>query len=542
MYKKSFRIKVPPYMLAAAIDLYRGLIAKTMIDRYDQYTGQMQRKLEDSAVVNAKGKTLKYRPLLVEDYKAFALRFKPSVFEPELSLRDGDLKVHTIGEEAFVLSYKGTKKTFEHGDHEGVLDTMEEISKQNDHMIYVDPDRFEDTLSQKEADEIQTLIDQATSIARFLRPLLRYYKPLSAIPLDLRGWYEVPAEALQYLEPRLYAEFVLSSQENAFYDSTSTRMILHGPYKKMYSDLAYLQNYMQKTMPQRVRHEMQHYAQNLMEIITRAQKWFDSEKGSLQEGEHDIQDVEFDPVLADEIIDFKRYMRKMPEGFVEVLFPLWVGARSRNSQLEEVREWLQEQDARIIKVRPQSDSNWYMSGKGRDFFALLKKAKPKQWKKAVKILAKALKMRSITARGKAKKDVGYGGLDEWFSGHGGDPGDATWGDWISISPVERTIGDKKIKPGDIVGPCGISSDSEWSDLTNDGKDPLKCMPRQKAYDMSREERAELAKVKFKAEQKDKDQNKKPTMTPTFTKKESRLLWRMGRENPELRKAIRRLLS
>ena len=25
--------------------------------------------------------------------------------------------------------------------------------------------------------------------------------------------------------------------------------------------------------------------------------------------------------------------------------------------------------------------------------------------------------RYLTARGKAKKDVGHGGLDEWFSGH-----------------------------------------------------------------------------------------------------------------------------
>jgi hypothetical protein len=43
------------------------------------------------------------------------------------------------------------------------------------------------------------------------------------------------------------------------------------------------------------------------------------------------------------------------------------------------------------------------------------------------------------ARGKAKKDVGHGGLDEWFSGHGGDEGEATWGDWVSISPVTKTL-------------------------------------------------------------------------------------------------------
>lgn len=132
--------------------------------------------------------------------------------------------------------------------------------------------------------------------------------------------------------------------------------------------------------------------------------------------------------------------------------------------------------------------------------------------------------RFLTARGKAKKDVGHGGLDEWFSGHGSgknkSDGEATWGDWVSISPVDRTITKedgtkKKIQKGDIVGDCGISKDPEWKDITNNGKSPLKCMPRQKAHKMDKKERAELAKGKQKAE---KGKNtKKPVMTPTFKK-------------------------
>lgn len=130
------------------------------------------------------------------------------------------------------------------------------------------------------------------------------------------------------------------------------------------------------------------------------------------------------------------------------------------------------------------------------------------------------------ARGKAKKDVGHGGLDEWFSGHGSgknkNDGEATWGDWVSISPVDKTIEKedgtkKKIQKGDIVGECGISKDPEWKDLTNNGKSPLKCMPRQKAHKMDKKERAELAKGKQKAEKGSK--GKKPVNTPTFKKDE-----------------------
>ena len=126
------------------------------------------------------------------------------------------------------------------------------------------------------------------------------------------------------------------------------------------------------------------------------------------------------------------------------------------------------------------------------------------------------------ARGKAKKDVGHGGLDEWFSGHGGAKGkgeEARWGDWVAISPVKKTLDSgKKVSPGDIVGPCGISDDPDWKEITKGGKDPLKCMPRQKAHDMPKKERAEKAKGKLRAERKDSDRKKKPTMTPTFEDK------------------------
>ena len=128
-----------------------------------------------------------------------------------------------------------------------------------------------------------------------------------------------------------------------------------------------------------------------------------------------------------------------------------------------------------------------------------------------------------TARGKAKKDVGHGGLDEWFSGHGGAKGkgeNATWGDWVSISPVTKTLpSGKKVERGDIVGDCGISDSADWKEETKGGKNPLKCMPRQKAYDMDKSERADKAQAKQKAE-KASPNSKKPTNTETFSKKSS----------------------
>jgi len=143
---------------------------------------------------------------------------------------------------------------------------------------------------------------------------------------------------------------------------------------------------------------------------------------------------------------------------------------------------------------------------------------------------------SKIARGKAKKDVGHGGLDEWFSGHGGAKGkgeDATWGDWVSISPVTKTLpSGKKVEKGDIVGECGISDDPDWKDITKGGEDPLKCMPRQKAHDMPKKERAEKAEAKQKAEKADSSRGKKPTNTPTFDKKKASSITRLFR-SPKL---------
>lgn len=134
--------------------------------------------------------------------------------------------------------------------------------------------------------------------------------------------------------------------------------------------------------------------------------------------------------------------------------------------------------------------------------------------------------------GKTKRDKGseHGGLDAWFSGHGQGKsktkGKAPYGDWIAITPVKNTItkedGSKKTyQPGDIVGPCGISKKPEWKDITNNGKDPLKCMPRQKAHDLEKSERAELAKNKKKQENKKPD-NGKPVNTPTFGEKANKI--------------------
>lgn len=118
----------------------------------------------------------------------------------------------------------------------------------------------------------------------------------------------------------------------------------------------------------------------------------------------------------------------------------------------------------------------------------------------------------------ARKDVGHGGLDEWFSGHGKDKGQAQWGDWVSISPVRKQLqSGRVVEPGDIVGQCGISGSPDWRQYTKGGQDPLKCMPRKKAEAMSKEQRAALAKGKARAERSSGNTGK-PVMTRTFSKR------------------------
>lgn len=153
-----------------------------------------------------------------------------------------------------------------------------------------------------------------------------------------------------------------------------------------------------------------------------------------------------------------------------------------------------------------------------------------------------------TAKSKRDKGSEHGGLDAWFAGHGTGknkaPGKAPYGDWVAITPVKKTItkedGSKKTyEPGDIVGPCGISNEPEWKEFTNNGKDPLKCMPRQKAHDVEKSERAELAKNKREKE-KSEPNTSKPVNTPTFGEKANKIKRRAILE--EIQKLDRKLIK
>lgn len=175
-------------------------------------------------------------------------------------------------------------------------------------------------------------------------------------------------------------------------------------------------------------------------------------------------------------------------------------------------------DGKGFKIFPSAYANGWAAKKYKELGG--------KWRKKKESSINLTKIAMLWLQSKKPdRDKGsdHGGLDSWFQGS--DPGekDAPYGDWVAITPVEKTIeredGTKKVyKPGDIVGPCGISSEPEWKDITNNGKDPLKCMPRPKAHDMPKDERADLAKNKMKKEKEDGNNKKKPTLTPTFKKR------------------------
>lgn len=130
-------------------------------------------------------------------------------------------------------------------------------------------------------------------------------------------------------------------------------------------------------------------------------------------------------------------------------------------------------------------------------------------RKLAKIVAR-LYMQKRAAKPGPDPDKGDG-LNTWFSD------DSEMGDWVAISPKDKTVEvdgeEKKFEKGDILGPCG-DPEGDWSDVTEDGEDPLKCMPEEKAKDMPKKERAEKAENKLKQEQKE-DESQTPTYTPTL---------------------------
>jgi hypothetical protein len=108
------------------------------------------------------------------------------------------------------------------------------------------------------------------------------------------------------------------------------------------------------------------------------------------------------------------------------------------------------------------------------------------------------------------------GLNTWFSGHGKSDGEAKGGDWVAISPKHKTVTkedgtSRKVEPGDILGPCGDPV-GDWDTETKGGDDPLKCLNKDKAHRLTKQERADLAKEKLQQEKSAPN-----TKTPTYTK-------------------------
>jgi hypothetical protein len=340
-----------------------------------------------------------------------------------------------------------------------------------------------------DADLIDTLRKYTKASKKQKNPVTKKFN------VDLTGWKylnEVSEEAISHVLSYRGVVKVWLDLTNGSRSSTAGAKALWSPGENMISVLLpYPIHYFAEpiryleSLRTSVRHEVQHLAQYILTEAKRfdgsisekafaglpSRKMWVRENTEFAKGdEHTLLPIEFYTNLADGVDEF------LASG-------------------ESVSEW--------VRTRRR--------------FSVLKRESQDLWRKAVKEFTKEVRRRDSVrvARGDAKKDVGKGGLDEWFSGHGNDEGDATWGDWVAITPVKKKVKDKTYQPGDIVGPCGISKEEEWADITDDGKDPLKCMPRNKAHDMPKKERADLAKEKQKAEKKDGDRGKKPTLTPTF---------------------------
>jgi hypothetical protein len=106
-------------------------------------------------------------------------------------------------------------------------------------------------------------------------------------------------------------------------------------------------------------------------------------------------------------------------------------------------------------------------------------------------------------------------LRKWLEGHGGGKSKKAnpKGDWVAIAPRDMTVDDEKFEKGDILGPCGVSRQEKFKKYTKDGKEPFKCMPRKKAYQLGKEERGRSAERKRRA-QKKRRHTKKPVWVET----------------------------
>jgi len=243
------------------------------------------------------------------------------------------------------------------------------------------------------------------------------------------------------------------------------------------------------------------------------------------------KNVPTDPKLWDKILDLARGESNKPvTANGESVNPVNDGKGFRTFPSAYANGWALAQYKRLGGKWKKESSEYktprkwdkeHCESKTCDEMGFSEKASCRPYKNCYKSAGERLTDRYLIARDDKKmKNTGMGGLDTWFAGHGGGKPDerATWGDWVAITPIKHTVKredkeDKVYEAGDIVGPCAVSSEKEWAEVTGNGSKPLKCMPREKAYDMTKEQRATLARKKRREEAKHRGQ--KPVNTPTF---------------------------
>lgn len=107
---------------------------------------------------------------------------------------------------------------------------------------------------------------------------------------------------------------------------------------------------------------------------------------------HTLRTLEYDTILADEVTDFKMYIKKVPTDLHVIVFKAWthsITSRDRE-QFNSYLQWIKSNSSLHMPSRVYHER--IDPSEGRAFFRLLREHDTSKWKRAVKTLARNVRL------------------------------------------------------------------------------------------------------------------------------------------------------
>jgi hypothetical protein len=407
-YLKAGKLEPPPVMFDKALKWFQGRIARRMEDILDLERDKVQAPDPSSQYEDAPMSPMEIKIAVNELLKLKAM-FRDMGNEDMIYQREetidtsqGPLKVKLLPSNEALLSYGPDTLTTPLDDFRFQQTVGPWIRKTGITSRRVSRD-YQDKMRRFEGENLtyeqrEARLKELSEVEAMFRPWKGNDRGIdNPLDVELDGWYRELDEFTFKDLPPLSMKLTLSRGEmNGGFISVSDDPLVMIDMPNDVSTRPGARELVSK-LEDLLRHEMRHYAQYLFRLYRDIE-----ERGSMYGNEvglpHSLRTLEYDTIVADEITELRRYLKHVPGDMHPVVFKAWTHALTSRDRddLKRYMVW--------VKQNPRHAMPSRFTGapidptQGREFFRLMKDHDLAKWKRAVKTLARNVKMGKTAQR------------------------------------------------------------------------------------------------------------------------------------------------